>query len=150
MTDEPALEPLNYQPNLKPFEMAAMSQAASFKRIADALETMASKGQSPLALSGMITRRNDAPAAFQPVTDAQGFKAWPGRVKPPCDPADEVIVRRRDGNTQQAHAGTLYWMHGSQVQDTGPNGELIPRPDQPGDIVAWKLAPADPAMNEGR
>ena len=56
MTDEPALEPLDYPPNMKPFEIAAMSQAASFKRIADAFETMAAKGQSPLALSGMITR----------------------------------------------------------------------------------------------
>lgn len=150
MTDEPALEPLDYPPNMKPFEIAAMSQAASFKRIADAFETMAAKGQSPLGLSGMITRRTDAPAAFQPAIDAEGFKAWPGMARPPCAPGDEVIVRRRDGATQQAFAGTLYWMHGSQVQDTGPNGELIPRANQPGDIVGWKMVPPDPALNEGR
>lgn len=152
MTDEPALEPLNYQLNLKPFEIAAMSQAASFKRIADALETMASKGQSPLGLSGMITRRGTSGAAapYTPAIDGEGFNAWPGRVKPPCEPGDEVVVKRRDGNIQQAFAGTLRWMWGSQVQHTDANGQLVPQPDQPGDIVGWKMVPPDPALNEGR
>jgi hypothetical protein len=149
MTDDMALEPLDYSPTMKPFEIAAMSQAASFKRIADALEIMAERGTAPVAMAGMRRMAEAAPQSFAPAVDAEGFIAWPGRVKPPVAAGDEVIVRRRDGNVQQAFAGTLRWMWGSQVQDTGPNGELIPRQDQPGDIVAYKLVPPDPAMTMG-
>lgn len=153
MTDEPALEPLDYQLNLKPFEIAAMSQAASFKRIADALETMASKGQSPLGLSGMITRRGTSRRrrSLHPGHRRRGLRC----VARPRQAA--VRARRRGGGEAARRAtssrrspGALRWMWGSQVQHTDANGQLVPQPDQPGDIVGWKMVPPDPALNEGR
>lgn len=153
MTDDGmALEPLYYSETMKPFEVAAMSQAASFKRIADALEIMASRSPAPSVGASMgigMRRAAAAPSApdAAPAIDADGFTTWSGKLaRPPVDGMRDVQVKLRNGFIRVGPAQTFHWQHGEHRVTIGQNGEQIPGAEQPTDILAFKLVPLDPAL----
>lgn len=141
-----AVEDIAYPDDADASVIAAISQAASLKRIADAIEALSAKGL-PTGGGNPLLRRSSPPAPpkLSVAPDADGFVPWPGRVKPPIDGADEVIVRLRDGSILQRFAQQLRWLHGSQVASTNAQGQLEYGEDTPGDIVGWQAVPKDPA-----
>lgn len=145
-----AVEDIAYPEDADAPTIAALSQAASLKRIADMMALTAGK---PAPAGNPLLRR-----AAQQITerqavmrepDADGFNPWGGSIiRPPVDGADEVIVRLRNGEVRKGPAQTFHWLAGSRRTITGPNGEQIAGEDQPTDVVAWKSTPKDPAHVE--
>lgn len=134
-----ALEPAARSAFGRAPDLAAISQAISLRRIADALEQLTSPtftlspavtGPSDLALSAEQLRgvENSLRSA---VDNAEGWHDWPGGDKPPVPDDVRVDVRYRDmdpddGIPSGQPAGAYWWGH-------YPAGHRA-------DIVAWRLA----------